>query len=216
MPWLFVDYDPGAGGERLCSILSQSPQCKTLKFKKYKSGRTKVLDDFGNEWLKLKYVKPYYLESDPILYNVVPVHRITNLAEKTLGKVNSIRIANPTSEEYWQRLKNDEINKILLTVETDKNFFYGLIKVLLAEDCADPEKLKKCKLGTPTIDLYLITRGYEVNQKNRDIFLEIIKNQRYPEPDYKYDYIVSYEDYINNFDKVKQNIYKIFGISIND
>ena len=53
MPWLFVDYDQGAGGEAFCLKLSQSPQCKTLRGEKFPNGRTKVYDEFDQEWLKI-------------------------------------------------------------------------------------------------------------------------------------------------------------------
>ena len=58
MPFLFVDYDSGAGGEFFCEQLSQSKQCIKLTSKKYESGRTKVFDRFDQEFLKPNAPEP--------------------------------------------------------------------------------------------------------------------------------------------------------------
>ena len=40
MPFLFVDYDQGAGGEYFCANLSRSPQCTEMKNVLFGNGRT--------------------------------------------------------------------------------------------------------------------------------------------------------------------------------
>jgi hypothetical protein len=213
MPWLFVDYDPGAGGERFCAKLSSSPQCKSANFELFPNGRTKINDDFGQEWLKIKLVNPFFLESDPNLFCVVPIHRTTELAEKTLGKISSIRIQNPTEINMIKKFKNDLINKVYLTTEPNSRYFLGLIKLLL-NDCVDSNALLRLKYGTPTIDVYLTARGWELNDENRKKFIDEVVNTTLPEPNYKYDLIIKYEDLINNFNGVAQKIYEKFGIEI--
>ena len=63
MPFLFVDYDHGNGGEKFCAGISQSAECEKLNFTVYENGRTKVKDCFLQEFFRnylihhLKFVK---------------------------------------------------------------------------------------------------------------------------------------------------------------
>ena len=214
MPWLFVDYDQGAGGEAFCLKLSQSPQCKTLRGEKFPNGRTKVYDEFDQEWLKIIPL-PTYKECDSDLFCIVPTHRYTSMAQQMLGKIYSIRIQNPTNDYHCNILKDDKINKVYLTTEATPSLFYGLIRELLRKT-NNPEQLKKVKYGTQTIDIHLIARGLEVNEENRKQLLTELNRVNSNEPDYPYDLKIKYEDLKDNFPYVKKQIYDTFGIEIHD
>jgi hypothetical protein len=67
MPFLFVDYDQGAGGEFFCAQLSLSSQCVPLQVERFDTGRSKVHDQFGQEFLKAA-PNPRYQEPDPDLF----------------------------------------------------------------------------------------------------------------------------------------------------
>ena len=73
MPFLFVDYDQGAGGEFFCESLSQSKQCVKLTSEKYKSERTKVFDQFDQEFLKPNAPQPKFLQSTVDLLSLIHI-----------------------------------------------------------------------------------------------------------------------------------------------
>jgi hypothetical protein len=104
MPFLFVDYEQGAGGERFCAGLSNSPQCETLDFVRYDNGRTKVKDLFEQEFLKTQ-PNITAVKSHPALYTIVPTHRHTDLAKQLLEDVNTIRIQSPVDDAIFQSVK---------------------------------------------------------------------------------------------------------------
>ena len=81
MPFLFVDYEQGAGGEFFCANLSQSPQCIPLEVDNLPNQRYKVYDIFDQEFLK---IAPHVVVKAPPknLYAVVPTHRYTALNAK--------------------------------------------------------------------------------------------------------------------------------------
>lgn len=214
MPWLFVDYDQGCGGEAFCAKLSSSPECETLQYEVFKNGRTKVFDRFSQEWLKYKpNIK--VVDCHPTLYSIVPIHGRTAEASNLLGKVYSIRIANPTDPELIKIIKDNLVHKTLKTEEPNPHYYYGVMRSLLPV-AVDPKKLAKLPYGTQTIDLFLTAFGYEINDANRKQLEKNFREDVHPEPDYDYDLIIQYADLVNNKKFVCEQLYKTFGISLSD
>lgn len=214
MPWLFVDYDQGCGGESFCAKLSSSPECETLEYEVFENGRTKVFDRFSQEWLKYKPdIK--IVDSHPTLYSVVPIHGRTQEASNLLGKISSIRIANPTDPTLIKIIKDNLVKKTLQTVEPNAQYYYGVMRSLIPI-AVDPKKLSKLPYGTKTIDLFLTAFGYEVNDENRQQLEKNFRDDVKPEPQYNYDLIIPYADLHNNKRFVCEQLHKIFGITLND
>jgi len=212
MPFLFVDYDQGAGGEPFCADVSKADQCLTLNSAVYANSRTKVLDVFEQEFLKPR-PNPKIVTSDPVLYTLVPTHRHTPLAHKLLDKVYSIRIKNPDDPAMWDRLTEKRISRVLLTVEPDAKYFIGLLKII-SETATDTNFLKRVKFGMRTVDINLLAQGVEPTEENVNEYLEKIKYNRWPEPEFEYDLIVPYEDLVQDKNKVKQQLKEVFDIDI--
>ena len=141
MPFLFVDYDHGLGGEKFCAGLSQSSECEPMEFAVFDNGRTKVKDIFNQEFLQLN-PNVTTKSSHPTLYTVVPTHRHSKLAKSILSNVQSIRIKPPTSQEIWEKVVEQRMRKVLFTQEPTQEYFLGLLKIL-SESAVDPDFIKK-------------------------------------------------------------------------
>jgi len=210
MPFLFVDYDQGAGGENFCARLSNARQCETLTATLYDNQRTKVRDVFGQEFLK---PNPQFTakESHPELYTVVPTHRHTDLAVAHLKDVHSIRIAMPTDPTMLAQLKENQIQKVYLTQEPPE-YFVGLVRIL-QQTAADPDFVKKIKYNKmQTVEIHLLAQGKQPTQQNIDEFLNKLRSTVDPEPDFAYDLILPYEMLHREPDRAKHLIKSKFGI----
>ena len=212
MPFLFVDYDPGAGGEKFCAGLSQSPECDPLEFVFYTNGRTKVLDVFDQEFLK-PTPKVKIVKSHDTLYTVVPTHRNTSLAYKLLDNIYSIRISRPVDPDLWNQIKEHQIKKVLLTQEPTGKYFIGLLKIL-KETAVDKDFVRRVRYNMPTIEIILLSKGIDPTQENINNHLETLYNERMEEPKFDYDLIIPYEDLVYNHDSVRNQIKRCFGITV--
>jgi len=214
MPFLFVDYDPGAGGEFFCEQLSQSKQCVKLLSKKYESGRTKVFDRFDQEFLKPNAPEPKFLSADDALYDIVPTHRLCELAKKLLGEIRTIRIASPSTEDnVWRFLKYQQRHKVFLS-KLSPELFLGEIE-MLARTATNTDFLKQVHIKMDYLEINLLSMGVSNTNENRDYFIsKSLAPER--EPDFNYDLIVPYSDLIFNVAKVRQDILDIFGIEITE
>jgi hypothetical protein len=212
MPFLFVDYDQGAGGERFCAGLSQSAECETLEFIRYANGRTKVLDVFKQEFLKPN-PNVAVLDSHDTLYTLVPTHRKTAQASELLGNVRSIRIQMPTDTALWNQIKENQINKVLMTQEPTPEYFFGLLKIL-QNTAVDKDFVRRVKYTMSTIEIVLLSNGVEPTEQNIKEYIDIIRNQCIPEPKFNYDLVIPYEDLAQRPDHVQKEIESCFKINV--
>lgn len=214
MPFLFVDYDQGAGGEYFCAELSKSPECVPLDVRRVNNGRTKVSDVFQQEFLKPNpTIRIVDVISDR--YTVVPTHQHTKLAHEQLGEIKSIRIAYPIEETYRLFLKTQQINKVILSTEPTSAEFVGLVKIL-SRSSVNPDFLKKIKFGMDNLSLILLSKGIDPTQESKNKFLEELKQAVPEEPNFDYDLIIPYENLFKCPDLVKSQLQKIFNITITD
>ena len=212
MPFLFVDYDQGAGGERFCGGISQSPECQQLKFVEYPNGRTKVVDVFCQEFLKPR-PKVNVVNSHDVLYTVVPSHRNTLLAYRLLDNVHSIRIRTPVDPDLWNQIKEHQIKKVLLTQEPTGEYFIGLLKIL-SETAVDKDFVRRVHCSMPTAEIILLSNGIDPTQENINNYLETVYNEHMEEPNFDYDLIIPYEDLVYNHAGVRDQIKSCFGITV--
>ena len=211
MPFLFVDYDAGAGGEFFCANLSKSPQCNMLESIRTYKNRTKVNDIFDQEFLKLKPHPKKVLSGS--FYDIVPTHRNTPLANEFLGGVFSLRIANPTDSHLTQYLNFQRIQKLLRApLPSPKHFFGELDNLMRVSKTKD--WVRDARIGMDYIDLILLAHGIEINETNREQFIEQNFSSFEPEPEFDYSLSVPYEDLFFNTNKIKEDIKKIFSIDI--
>lgn len=212
MPFLFVDYDQGAGGERFCAGLSQSVNCNPLTFARYENGRTKVLDVFEQEFLK-----PHPTVSNTVdptdLYTIVPCHRNTKLAQDLIGPVSSIRIQLPKDDLLFYKIKEQQVQKVLLTREPTPQYFFGLIKIL-QETAEDPTFVQRVNYQMLTVEIILLSKGIEPTQENIDVYIQKLKTYKMPEPDFDYDLAIPYEDLVYRPDQVAQQLKETFDIDV--
>jgi hypothetical protein len=214
MPFLFVDYDQGAGGEKFCAGLSQSLQCEDIESICYPNGRTKVHDIFGQEFLKsTPNINP--INSHHNLYTIVPTHRHTELATQLLKNVCSVRIQMPVDEHLRNHIVTQRINKVLLTHEPTPEYFFGLLKNTVA-DVGNTDFIKKVNIKMTTIEILMISRGIEVNPANIELWLDKIRNNygRQPEPNFNYDMVIPYENLVYNPNQVGAQLKSKFGIDV--
>jgi hypothetical protein len=213
MPFLFVDYDQGAGGEYFSAELSRSPQCVTLESVRYANGRTKVQDLFGQKFLDLTldpWIDP--IDAHPTLYDVVPCHRNTDRAKKLLKDVRSIRIKTPVDPALLKHLKDHQINKVWLAVESPE-YFVGELRLQTAR-AVDKALVKQIKSTMRRVDIALILAGQEPTESAVNKYIEEIRNLTVPEPNIDYDLVIPYEDLFYNVNQVKHSIKAVFGIDI--
>jgi hypothetical protein len=214
MPFLFVDYDQGAGGEYFCANLSRSQQCNKLNSISFSNGRTKVIDVFHQEFLK-NTPMPKYVSSHPTLYDVVPSHRSLQLATELLGKIFSIRIANPSDDQYWKYLKTQQIKKTQLSPPPSGAHFIGELE-MLSRSTDNKDWIKKVKQGMDGASIILISKGIEPTEENKQKWLNDLTSTRQDEPLFNYDLIIPYEDLFINTNRIKQQIKEVFNIDILD
>lgn len=211
MPFLFVDYDQGAGGEKFSAHLSLSKQCETLEYKVFENTRTKVKDVFDQEFLK-PTPNPSIKESNPTLYTIVPTHRHTALAKKLLGNIRSIRIQMPTDENLFAEIKQQQISKVLMTQEPPE-YFLGYLKILV-EQTGNKEFVKKVNRSMRTIDILLLSKGITPTDQAVNDYLTNVVYKKRKEPLYNYDLIIPYEDLVYNPTNVKHQLKAAFGIDV--
>jgi len=214
MPFLFVDYDQGAGGEYFCQHLSLAPQCIKLCGFQNQVKRTKINDVFGQEFLKPS-PNPQFKESHETLYEIIPTHRFTHLAHTLLGKIYSLRISVPEDPILWKYLKHQQITKVLLAPPASMNHFIGELKILQKES-PDLSWIKRVDITMDHLSLTLISKGIEPTKENKDYYIDKIIKMYIPEPDYPYDLIIKYEDLFYNTKLVVKNIKSTFNIDINE
>lgn len=212
MPFLFVDYDQGAGGEYLSYILSQSPQCQPIDHFKTCTGRYKVSDTFAQEFLK-PAPNPTIKESHPILYEIVPTHQHTALGASILNNVKSLRISNPTNDTMWAYLKQQQLNKVLLAREPTMAMFVGLVKIL-NQSATNPNFISEINHKMDNLSLMLVSEGIDPSEENRAAAIKDLAVIR-SEPDYRYDLIVPYEQLLTDPTGVKSAVFQTFGIEVN-
>lgn len=212
MPFLFVDYDQGAGGEFFCANLSRSPQCIPLKVDNLPNQRYKVYDMFDQEFLKTvpqADVKP----TPEILYAVVPTHRYTQLAKDLLTNVRSIRISEPEyNSSLWNFYKHQQLHKVYLRKLPSPELFVGEVKMLL-RTATNPNFLREIDIHMDGLELILRAENIEPTEDNRKYYLESYNRPR-PDPTVDYDLVIPYEDLFFNVDKIKESILNIFKIDI--
>ncbi len=212
MPFLFVDYDQGAGGEYFCQQLSMSAECVNLTGFKNRDNRTKINDIFEQEFLKI-LPEPKFIEDNTDLYHVVPSHRNTELAKSMLDNVRSIRIANPVDAEFWDYLKLQQNNKVLdARLPSDKHFL-GELRMLLRVT-ENKEWVKNVKSDMDNLSLIMLAKGLELTEKNKNNLKKLVYNYLEAEPNTTFDLVIAYEDLFNDTEKIKQQIKDIFNITI--
>jgi hypothetical protein len=214
MPFLFVDYDQGAGGEYFCAKLSHSVQCRKLDSITFQNTRTKIVDLFGQEFIKT-IPQPKYLEAHSTLFDLVPAHRTSALAKELLGNINSIRIANPIDERLWQYLKHQQITKTKLAPMPTDAHFIGEVKMLMRGN-SNNDWVRRVRRNMDGLSLILLSKGIEPTEESKKTYIEQLISFKEPEPDFEYDLIIPYEDLFYNTEQIKINLKNIFNISIND
>lgn len=214
MPFLFVDYDQGAGGEFFCANLSRSAQCQLLESTLYTNGRTKIHDVFAQEFLKLRPAVKF-TSSHPTLFDIVPTHRYTPVAEQLLGEIRSIRISNPKDDNLWKFLKYQQINKVLLAPVSTGKHFIGELKDWVSGS-RNTEWVKKIKRGTDGLSMILLSKGLDPSESNKQDYIKWLFANKLPDPVYRYDLVIPYEDLFFNPESIVTNIKNVFGIEIAD
>jgi hypothetical protein len=211
MPFLFVDYDQGAGGEYFCAEISKAPQCNPLSYTEYSTGRVKVNDVFNQEFLK---PNPNISPPIPIsnLYHVVPTHRLTIVATGLIPNIRSLRIAIKDIETY-NFVKSNQLKKVLMTNEPTPAYYIGLIKIL-RETAIDPSFVTKINYRMRTVDLILLSKGIQPTEKAVNKYIQELYEIDRDEPTFQYDLTIDYRDLMYNHKIVKHSIKDVFGIEI--
>lgn len=211
MPFLFVDYDQGAGGEYLSYILSQAPQSIPINGFKTSTGRYKVDDCFEQEFLK-PIPNPQLRSAHNALYEIVPTHRHVELARSMLDNVKSLRIQNPRDEQLWKYLKNQQLTKVLLAKEPIGGMFVGQVRIL-ARTAKNPNFLKMINHQMDNLSLILVAENIEPTDKNRQKAIEQLYI-REAEPKTEYDLTIAYEQLIQDPEQVRTAMLNTFGIDV--
>lgn len=223
MSFLFVDYDAGCGGEYFCSCLSQSPQVEPLEFTIFESGRTKIVDIFNQEFLKLTPD----IKKVPTVgkkYNIVPSHRNTALGKKILINVKSIRIDPPTDEYYLNFVRYQALTKVFLQKEPTAEYFLGYLKFLV-QHFNNTDFLSKVNRSIDNLSLVLLAQGKEPNEENRRNFIEhnldinlqpisVTNLSKFGESDDEHDLTIPYKTLINDPTSVIVDLKEKFGIDV--
>ena len=212
MPFLFVDYDQGAGGEFFCAKLSQSIQCVPLSTTLYENGRSKTQDLFGQEFLK-PVPTPEYIESHIDLYDLVPSHRSCHIAQAKFGKINSIRISNPPEDsDLWKYLTHQRVKKVLLARQPEDKYFIGELQVLINKT-NNKDFVRRVNKNMDNLTLQMLADNIEPTEENRQHYLAKLLIQQ-PEPTFDYNLVIPYYDLFYNTTKIKQQIKEVFNIDI--
>ena len=213
MPFLFVDYDQGAGGERFCAGLSESPECERLRYQQFSNGRTKVHDLFDGAFLAKSNPEVEIKKSHPSLYTVIPTHRRTDYAKSILEDVYSIRIRMPEDTALHDRITEQRINKVLLSKEPRPEYFFGELKIL-SEFENNRDFIKKVTRDMRNIELVLLSQNIDPTPEAIEQYLQSVRQQRYPEPDHEYDVVIPYEKLAYEPEQVKKILDQQFGITV--
>jgi hypothetical protein len=215
MPFLFVDYDQGAGGEFFCSQLSLSPQCVPLESVRYSTGRSKVQDRFGQEFLK-PVPRPQYQKSNPDLFELVPMHRRWILASDMYPPVYSIRIANPAADSnFWRYLKHNQLTKVLLVSQPEGKYFIGELDSLIRKT-NNREFVRHVHKDMDNLTLQMLADCIEPTEQNKKLYLEQIMTRKpAPEPIGNYSLVIPYERLFTDTAWVQSQIKTVFDIDIN-
>lgn len=213
MPFLFVDYDQGAGGERFCAGLSESPECERLQYETFANGRTKVHDVFGGAFLAKSNPAVEIKKSHPSLYTVIPTHRRIDYAKSILEDVRSIRIRMPQDPVLHDRIIQQKINKVLLSQEPRPEYFLGELKIL-SESENNRDFIKKVRRDMRNIELVLLSQNKDPTPDAIEQYLLTVRQQRYPEPDHEYDLVIPYEKLAYEPEQVKHTLKQRFGITV--
>lgn len=212
MPFLFVDYDQGAGGEFFCSQLSLSPQCVPLEVERFDTGRSKVRDRFGQEFLKAD-PSPEYQEPNLEKFELVPCHRGWTLAASMYDRIHSIRISNPPEDsELWQYLQHNRLKKVLLAPQPEGKYFLGELDVLIRKT-NNRDFVRHVNKDMNNLTLQMLADNIEPTEQNQKLYLEKIMRQ-VPEPTASYDLVIPYEKLFRDTAWVAQQIKQVFGIDI--
>lgn len=214
MPFLFVDYDQGAGGEYFCSNISHTDPCVELDWVRYpNTSRTKIYDIFDNEFLTKFPLVELRESTSRILYDIVPTHGNTKLAKEILGDIRSIRVASPTiNDPLWEYFKHNQLRKVMLS-QLPGPIFTGEIK-MLARTTSNPNFLNQVNGKMDSLDIRLLSENVEPTEEIRTATLSEMLNTAYPEPMFDYDLIIPYGDLFFNIDRIKQQLADIFNIKI--
>lgn len=214
MSFLFVDYDQGAGGEYLCSVLSSAPECVTLENFSTGNGRTKVNDIFHQEFLK-PVPKISQVVGHNNLIDVVPTHRHTYLAKELLGDIYSIRVKNPEDTKFKQYFIHQRLSKVLLAREPTDAMFIGQLRIL-QETATNPNFLKQVNRRMDNLSLILASHGIEPTEENRKIWIDkVLGEDSTPEPVYNYDLVIPYEYLFTSPDWIVDSLRHAFRINVN-
>jgi hypothetical protein len=212
MPFLFVDYDQGAGGEYFCSQLSLSPQCVPLEVERFDTGRSKVRDRFGQEFLKAD-PSPGYQEPNLENFELVPMHRGWDLATGMYGRIHSIRIANPAQDsELWKYLQHNRLKKVLLAPQPEGKYFLGELDVLIRKT-NNRDFVRRVHKDMNNLTLQMLADNIEPSEQNQKLYLEKIMRQ-VPEPRANYDLVIPYEKLFYDTAWIVQQIKQVFDIDI--
>lgn len=212
MPFLFVDYDQGAGGEFFCSQLSLSPQCVPLQVERFATGRSKVLDRFGQEFLKADPA-PEHVPAHPDLFELVPMHRGRHLVTTMYDPVYSIRISNPDSRsDLWQYLQHNRLKKVLLAPQPSGRYFIGELDVLIRKT-RNRDFVRHVNPSMDNLTLQMLADRIEPTPENRQQYLDKIM-QQVEEPVADYSLIIPYEKLFYDTAWIQRMIKQVFGIDI--
>jgi hypothetical protein len=212
MPFLFVDYDQGAGGEFFCSQLSLSSQCVPLEVERFDTGRSKVQDRFGQEFLKAD-PNPKYQEPNPEKFELVPMHRGWLLASSMYNPCFSIRISNPEpGSDMCNYLQHNRLKKVLLAPQPSGKYFIGELDVLIRKT-NNRDFVRHTHKDMNNLTLQMLADGIEPTEQNQKLYLEKIMRQ-IPEPTANYDLVIPYEKLFYDTAWIIQKIKEVFGIDI--
>ena len=119
----------------------------------------------------------------------------------------------PVDDHLYQHIVNQRINKVFLTHEPTPEYFIGLLKNIVA-DVGNTDFIKKINNKMTTMEILMISQGIEVTPANIELWLDKIRNNRRPEPDFNYDMVVPYENLVYKPDHVVAQLKSKFGIDM--
>lgn len=212
MPYLFVDYDQGAGGEFFCYNLSLENKCKPMAMISTPQGRYKVIDAFDQEFIKKNPIVNFKKSSDS-LYELVPSHQNTYIAKNIGLDFKSIRIKFPTTKKFIDYVLYQQVNKVLLAPLPSAKHFFGELE-LLSRQVKNKDWIKKASIHMDNLSLILLANNMEPTPENKQFVLDTMFPKEHPEPDFDYDLTIEYETLMHNTEWIKQQIKEKFAIEI--
>jgi hypothetical protein len=216
MPYLFVDYDQGAGGEFFCHKLSLEQGCVPLPTESTAQERYKVFDVFNQEFLK-RHPRVSYKKAHENFYEIVPAHQNTYIAKGIGLNFKSIRIEFPTTQSCIDFVLYQQVHKVLLAPLPSVKQFFGELETL-QRDSNNSDWIKQTSIDMDYLTLFLLSKGIPVTSENKNYYLqqylEKILQEKKDKPKFDYDLIVEYESLIFDPDLIKKQIKETFGIEI--